>query len=424
MKITTLLFTLFITISLSFGQNLIDNGDFETPGMAADPVPAPWGGFKNRIVNDSTVSSFVGQVENGDGSLFQEFSVTPGDTFIVNLDYKWVNSGSANTTMTVRVKDANMLSTNLDLIGGTTSDGFKLETVVDQWFVNQTFSFSPPMGVDSVRLLFFKGNGNKSVNFDNISVRKKVPCTDPVVDFSIADTSDLTLTFDNQSMGTDSLSYVWDFGDGDTATMMNPMHSYDSAGTYVVCLTVTDGCGMSTSCDSITVTGDPCQSATADFSITDTSGLMLTFSNLSSNPGTDSMTYVWTFGDGNSSTEEAPIHTYDSSGTYQVCLEVTTQCGTVTDCDSIEISGSAASVRSGIAYELSVYPNPVSHFVKLKSSKKLDRFEVINMRGQKVMMQELKVNEKQLDLSAIPTGLYLLNIYVDGAVNAIKILKE
>lgn len=174
MKKSLLLFTLLITTVFCFGQNLIVNGDFESPGMDTSEVLAPWGGFKNRIITDTILNTFVGQVENGDGSLFQEFAVTAGETYDVSFNYKWVDNASTNSTMNVRVKDAAVLSTNLDLVGGTTANAYKLETTADQWFNNATFSFVPPEGVTEVRLLFFKGNGNKPLNLDDVSVALEV----------------------------------------------------------------------------------------------------------------------------------------------------------------------------------------------------------------------------------------------------------
>lgn len=47
-----------------------------------------------------------------------------------------------------------------------------------------------------------------------------------------------TVTFSNLSSGNGSLSYSWDFGDGNTSTAMDPVHTYAAPGTYYVCLTV------------------------------------------------------------------------------------------------------------------------------------------------------------------------------------------
>lgn len=165
-KITFLLIALF-TVSLIFGQNLIVNGDFET-GESGDPVPS-WGGFKNRIATDDITSAQVGQIENGDGSLFQEFNVTPGEEYAVEFDYRWITTASANNNLVVRIKNAANLPTNLELIGGTVTDGYALNTSLDEWFTGN-FSFVVPAGITGVRLLMFKGNGNKPLNLDNVSV--------------------------------------------------------------------------------------------------------------------------------------------------------------------------------------------------------------------------------------------------------------
>jgi hypothetical protein len=46
-----------------------------------------------------------------------------------------------------------------------------------------------------------------------------------------------------QNHSLNSLTYSWDFGDGNTSTVTNPFHTYAAAGTYQVTLTVTDSCG-------------------------------------------------------------------------------------------------------------------------------------------------------------------------------------
>lgn len=75
-------------------------------------------------------------------------------------------------------------------------------------------------------------------------------------DASFASTSD-TLTVDFTATDGSAFTYTWDFGDGNTSTSANPVHTYASEGTYYVCLTVeifvqgqTVNC---TSCDSVTV---------------------------------------------------------------------------------------------------------------------------------------------------------------------------
>lgn len=164
-KITILLMSVFC--SFSFGQNLIVNGDFEAGEIGA-LVPS-WGGFKNRIANDNITISKVGQIENGDGSLFQEFPVTAGEEYNVKFDYRWLTSASANSTMIVRIKDAANLAPNLPLVNANLADGFTLNTEVDVWHDGE-FNFEAPEGVSTIRILFYKANGNKPLNLDNVVV--------------------------------------------------------------------------------------------------------------------------------------------------------------------------------------------------------------------------------------------------------------
>ena len=62
----------------------------------------------------------------------------------------------------------------------------------------------------------------------------------------------LDVDFVDGSTG-DITGWAWDFGDGNTSTLQNPMHTYAAAGTYNVCLTTTDACGTDSSCSSVTV---------------------------------------------------------------------------------------------------------------------------------------------------------------------------
>lgn len=166
MKKAILLAVVLTTASFCFGQNLIVNGDFETGMLAPN-----WGGFNNQILTDDLTSSKVGNGNNAEASIFQEFAVTPGETYNVTFQYRWV-SGTSSYNCTVRVKDAKNLPTNLDLVAATgTSDGYKLKDTADVWY-NAAFTFTPPTGVESVRLLFYKANGNRPLRMDNVSVVK------------------------------------------------------------------------------------------------------------------------------------------------------------------------------------------------------------------------------------------------------------
>jgi PKD repeat protein len=125
------------------------------------------------------------------------------------------------------------------------------------------------------------------------------------------------------SGGTPPYQYEWDFGDGSTSTLENPVHTYD-AGTYTVTVTVTDHYGCSTTHSEpglVTVYALP----TARFSAEPSSGfvpLTVQFSDTSIPADAPIAEWYWDFGDGGTSTQQHPSHTYTEPGAYAVTLAV------------------------------------------------------------------------------------------------------
>jgi PKD repeat protein len=122
-----------------------------------------------------------------------------------------------------------------------------------------------------------------------------------------------------------TLDYLWDFGDGQTATDPNPVHDYASAGIYTVCLYINNpftNCG-DTTCYNVPVNVSTC---TADFDFVTgynptANTYFADFTNTSTvTDGT--LSYQWDFGDGTTSTQTNPSHVYTNAGVYNVCLTI------------------------------------------------------------------------------------------------------
>lgn len=142
----------------------------------------------------------------------------------------------------------------------------------------------------------------------------------------------LTINFTNNSTG--AVSYSWDFPGGtpSTSTATNPTVVFNTAGTYTVTLTATNANGSSTSTGTITVNTVP----SASFTQVTSNDTTVMFTNTS----VGATSYLWTFGDGDSSVVENPVHHYaalDTTITYQVILFATNACGTISDTQSVTI---------------------------------------------------------------------------------------
>jgi len=143
-------------------------------------------------------------------------------------------------------------------------------------------------------------------------------------DYYIIDTIDFNIGFQfiNTSIGYYD-SWKWDFGDGTTSTTPNPIHYFPDSTFNNVCLGIwnTNLFCLDAICDTVYaphIAPNICV-ASFDFGLdsTYTTPIVYNFHNTSSGIITS---VLWDFGDGTTSIELNPSHTYEETGTYEVCL--------------------------------------------------------------------------------------------------------
>ncbi len=121
-------------------------------------------------------------------------------------------------------------------------------------------------------------------------------------------------------------AWFWEFGDGNTSTLQNPVHNYLTFGEFEVTLTATDANGMDTASTRIAVGGaTPTPSFIATGATKGCGRLEVCFEDTTTSRD-PLVARRWTFGDGSMSTDEAPCHTYEAAGAYDVSLAVQTAC--------------------------------------------------------------------------------------------------
>jgi gliding motility-associated-like protein len=182
--------------------------------------------------------------------------------------------------------------------------------------VNPSHIYSPS-GNYTVTLIVVDSLGCTDTTHQNININSL-----PVASISYTiDTCDLTaLLFGNPA---NASAYFWDFGDADSDTVQNTTHTYDTSGTYMVTLIVTDSAGCM---DTTTQTIAPYSFAQADFVYDiDTCSFMVQFTNQSIN----AIFNEWHFGDNGTSASVHPAHSFPHAGNFTVTLIVNPGTGCV-----------------------------------------------------------------------------------------------
>jgi len=169
-------------------------------------------------------------------------------------------------------------------------------------------------------------------------------CPIPAADFEYQADS---LTYNFTGISETALTWHWDFGDGDTSNLQDPLHVYEQPGFYNVCLRVEDTCYFADHCESIEICFLPPE---AGFTYS-TDGLEVFFQDSSQVAGE----YYWDFGDGYFSSLQNPTHNYDLTGSYQVCLTAWNSCGADTVCRFLELCVPPISSFNFVIEDLDVY---------------------------------------------------------------------
>lgn len=180
---------------------------------------------------------------------------------------------------------------------------------------NFTYTFDT-VGNFGVELIVTDGDGcTVRKNMDNV-----IEVTDPKAIFT-ADTTSCTadlVRFQPLATG-GTLTYLWDFGDGNTSTEVAPEHNYLQEGSYDVCLSIVNqyGCTDMQCKENYITIADPMADFTVDSTFAFCPPLLARFTNLSTNANY----YEWNFGDISGSSDlENPPHVYTIPGSYSVQL--------------------------------------------------------------------------------------------------------
>lgn len=240
-----------------------------------------------------------------------------------------------------------------------------------------------------------------------------------------------SFTFSSQSVADSNATYKWSFGDGDSSSGKTVTHTYKTKGIYTASLTVKQSVYCSSSVEK-TITVECKTIADFDWKTDSLKPLSVTFINQST--GINNALYKWMFGDGDSSLEKDPSHTYKIAGLYTALLSVKNS----NDCrDSISKIltltvpvNNDTTVSPNDSASIKVIPNPVKNSMKVyfKAIIAGDYTIVItDMNG--AIVKRINVTAIQgpnyftIAVDDLQPGIYLLSIYGSSQTERIRFLK-
>ncbi|MDN2579020.1 PKD domain-containing protein [Aquibium sp. ELW1220] len=370
--------TYAVTLSIEDDSGTIRNGATDTMTVRVNALPVADAGFDMVAAPGETLTFDGRRSEDPDGTItrhawnFRDGAAAEGEvvehafarpgTYTVELTVE-DDSGHPNATdfsqIRVTINEAPVARAGPDLVvapgepfrlsGDRSSDQDGTVTAW-RWDVNETGAvldgaevehrFEAP-GVYTVTLTVTDDSsaGNRTAQDEMTVFVNHQPVAEAGRDvFSEA----LRIVFDataSADADNDGLAYLWDLGDGNTATGPVVEHTYQTGGVYPVLLTVDDGKGLSNSQnrDSMTVrinraplaiAGDNRQACVGDVVVFDGSS--------STDPDQGLLRYSWDFGDGAASDIINPTKTFETPGTFGVRLTVTDESGLANGTHSAE----------------------------------------------------------------------------------------
>lgn len=261
-------------------------------------------------------------------------SSTIGTTSYYN-DIRISNTGLADLSVTGFSVNGSTVFT-VDTTKGSSPCNSSTPTITAGSYCTMGITFTPANSMSYEHNLTISsnaGNGDLNISLVGTGVLNSASAL-TVTSFSATPTYGavpLSTEFNvTVSGGSGSYAYLWNFGDGNTATYQNGTNTYSSVGDYNASLKITDSGNVNSflyveTNVSVVTSANYSPVTISGFDINTTSGavpLGVDF-NITASGGSDSYTYSWDFGDGNTSALEDPTNKYTSAGNYTVTVKVT-----------------------------------------------------------------------------------------------------
>ncbi len=215
----------------------------------------------------------------------------------------------------------------------------------------------------------------------------------------------LDVNFTNLS--TDATGYNWSFGDGTNSTdMAPPAKAYTTGGTYTVALVAANNYCTDTFHASFTI--DSCPVANITYQQTN-------YNTFFYSPITNSVSYFWNFGDGDSAAVGSPnvFHQYSANGIYLVSLRVQNALGCkVTDTLTITVDVTTPTgIGNLTGTTITILPTTTGDIlITGLTTGTATQAQLYNLQGQVVSTASGSIGNLTIPAGNLPPAVYVVKI--------------
>ncbi|GEM_PF-859982 len=314
----------FIGFSTNYGSGVISVLDFgnslSNAPASIQTISTPFAGLAGMQVLHDAARWYLMYVNLSSSALVQ----LDLGTDLLNLFPTTVNSITSGGISGPR--GVNFVNDSSRFFGIVSNSASNTITLIK--FINNCDANFPVSSDPSPTNLSYSSSGKKYIqqtivnSIDNTDyfLDSIVISNPPVADFTFSVACNgQPVNFSDSSTG-NIVQWQWDFGDGNSSNLQNPVHVYQSGGTYFVSLTVTAGGGCSdTFSDSIIINENPSAGFIHSTSLCSLSPIQYTDTSIAPSGGSIAA-WKWSFGNGDTSVLQNPVYNYPASGNFTVQL--------------------------------------------------------------------------------------------------------
>ncbi len=275
----------------------------------------------------------------------------------------------------------------------------------------QTLNFAATGNYDIVSYVSWSKDSDRTNDTFNVSVYNAPAIVKPVVtiqgDTTFCQGDSVSLT---ASAG--YTSYSWSNNAGFTQSVI-----LKGTGNYIC--TVKNQYGCMAQSTPVKISVSPLPQAGFGWN-TPVPNLTVTFNNQSSY----ATSYLWEFGDGDTSSAYSPVHTFPTFGKYPVKLTATNNCGSHFSTFDVNVNLKMGVEPAQNQNKIELWPNPTNSELYIKGLTGPTKMNIIDVQGKMVRTQTIYPNQS-LSVENLPAGIYMTQIFLDSTkVINLKFVKE